>query len=313
MMLSTDHESPTSDLREAAERWRTEGWVLIDRLIGEEEIAAAVAELPVVVAPDSPLTNPSRNLAGSQAEADGAAFRGEQFSGTTLFPLPDASNLNRLFVHPRLVDFAAMALQTDDLRLYQSRVWSKYAGRVNYEQPLHRDMNHSLLPTRSERGWWHLECFLYLTDVDTDTGAPKVVPRSQVAREPSPPRPQSKENARQLYDAEIDAVGRAGSLFAYRSDVWHRGVDITRPGAERHVLVAGYKPGGLEWVGYDPHPPLAVNADFADFVAGCGPRELALFGVPLPGHPYWTAEMVEEMSIQYPGLDLTPWRRGLSS
>ena len=53
-------------------------------------------------------------------------------------------------------------------------------GDVNYEQPLHRDTNHSLVPSRMEPGFWHLEGFLYLSDVDEDCAPPRLVPRSRV-------------------------------------------------------------------------------------------------------------------------------------
>ena len=299
------------DLDGAAERWQRDGWALIDSLVPSEVVKTARTEIGENAAVANSATNPSRQRR-KPAPDDELAFRSEQFSGTSQFPYPDAPNINRLFVRPELVDFAERALGTRDIRIYQSRVWSKHAGRANYEQPLHRDLNHSLVPTRSEPGWWHLECFLYLTDVDEGSGAPKLVPRSAVDEPPIDRRSMSRSEAPELYAAEVSAVGSAGSLLAYRSDVWHRGVDITRPGAERHVLVVAFKPAGTDWIGYDPHPPLAVNEDFIRFAETCTPRELALFGVPEPGHPYWTVDMVEEMQRAYPGLDLSPWQAALS-
>ena len=53
------------------------------------------------------------------------------------------------------------------------------------------------------------------------------------------------------------------------------------------------------------------NADFVRFANESNPRDLALFGVPLPGHPFWTVDGVEAMAGIYPGLDLTPWWSGL--
>lgn len=301
---------PLVDLDAAATTWEAEGWALVPGLIPARDVGDALGELP----PDlPPATSPSRRrfAADDGPDPGGPAFRRDQFSGTSLFPIPGATRLNRLFVHPRLVALAERVLQTEDIRIYQSRIWSKYAGKVDYEQPLHRDLNHSLVPTRSEPGWWHLECFVYLDDVAVDTGAPRLVPRSKVAEEPEPPRPQLPDAAAELYRAEVAAPGPAGSVLAYRSDVWHRGMDITRAGAERHVLVVAFKPAGVDWIGYDAHAPLSINADFIEFVAGSTPRELALFGVPPPGHPYWTPAMVEAMAVQYPGLDLGPWEAAL--
>ena len=89
------------------------------------------------------------------------------------------------------------------------------------------------------------------------------------------------------------------------------GIDIA-PGAERHIAVVAFKPAGFDWVGFDAHPPLVNNADFVHFAAGCTPAELALFGVPLPGHPIWTAAMVDGLTEMYPGLDVEPWRVALA-
>jgi hypothetical protein len=70
-------------------------------------------------------------------------------------------------------------------------------------------------PTRSCRcAWpefWHLETFLYLTDVDDGCAPPRLVPRRW-----------SHLFADEMYDHEIVATGRRGTLVAYRSDVWHR-------------------------------------------------------------------------------------------
>lgn len=294
---------------QAAEQWRTDGWVLLDGLLPAEEVNEARCEI------EGRRMDPPEFRSSRPAEevlARDPAFRSEQFSGTVLFPVPDAPLLNRLFVHPELAAFARRAMGIDDIRIYQSRLWSKFGDRTNYEQPLHRDGNHSLVPVRSEPGWWFMECFVYLQDVDDANGAPRLVPLSVPgAAEPAGRRPLEPGEAPDLYEAEVTAPGAIGSVLAYRSDVWHRGTDIA-PGAERHVLAISYKPAGHEWIGFDPHPPLAVNGDFIEFVGSCGPEELALFGVPRLGHPFWTVDTVDRFARMYRTLDVEPWRRALS-
>ena len=61
--------------------------------------------------------------------------------------------------------------------LYQTQVSAKYAGDANFEQPMHTDRNHSFLPPRMEPPWWHVESFLYLTDVDEGTAPTHLVRR----------------------------------------------------------------------------------------------------------------------------------------
>ncbi len=41
------------------------------------------------------------------------------------------------------------------------------------------------------------------------------------------------------------------------------------------------------------------------------PRQLALFGFPPPGHPYWTEATLAGTAQRYPGLNMTPWRQAL--
>ena len=91
------------------------------------------------------------------------------------FAFPGTGALSRLCVHPAIVDFAERALQTTDLRVYQAQVAAKYTGLTNYEQPMHTDRNHSWLPPRPEPPWWHVEGFLYLSDVDDGTAPTHLV------------------------------------------------------------------------------------------------------------------------------------------
>lgn len=303
-------------IREAAEQWKKEGWVLVDGLVPAEHVAAGLAEIK------SPgeLRQPIRGAVRRADLDEGAKFREEQFDGTTLFPYPHARNLNRLFVHPQIVAFARAALETEDLRIYQSRVWSKYGDDANYEQSHHIDANHSLVPVREGPGWGHIECFLYLHDTDDSSGAPRVVPRSVSGDNglglgaglggAGTGGITPKDKAAHFYEGEVSAQGSAGSLFAYRSDVFHRGVNIAQ-GKERHILTLGFRPGHVSWINFDSHAPLVTRPDFVSFAEKCTPEELALFDVPLPGHEFWTTEVLDAMARQYPGLDLSPWREAL--
>ncbi len=99
---------------------------------------------------------------------EGPGFRPAQQRWGALFPFPGSGALNRMVVHPSIVDFAERALGSTDIRLYQAQASAKYAGITNYEQPMHIDRNHSWLPAGSEAPWWNLEGFLYLTDVTED-------------------------------------------------------------------------------------------------------------------------------------------------
>ena len=79
------------------------------------------------------------------------------------------------------------------------------------------------------------------------------------------------------------------------------------------MLVVAYRPGQADWIGFDAHPPLVNSPDFQAFVEASTPDELALLGIPRPGHRYWTPDLIDGMADIYPGLDLEPWRGALPS
>jgi hypothetical protein len=289
-----------NDLQTAALQWQTEGWALVDGLIPTADIDAVADDLEHLFSEDT-FANYNRAAGFGDGSPEGRQFRSSQFNGMRGFPQPGCPALNDLFVHQRLTEFARLALSDDDLRIYQAAVWGKWAGEVNYEQPLHQDTNHSLLPPRMQPGFWHLESFLYLSDVDEDCAPPRLVPRSR-----------SAVAYKDLYRDEVVATGGRGSLLAYRSDVWHRGTDFARSDASRFVLVVAYRPAQAEWFGYDAFPRLGNDPTFRSFAAGKSPEELALFGVPRPGHAFWNGATVDAMADKYPGLDVAPWREAIS-
>jgi hypothetical protein len=288
------------NLADAARQWQTEGWAVVEAIVPTADVDAAAADLKRLFAADT-FNDYNRATGFGDGSPEGRQFRSTQFDGMRGFPQAGCPALNDLFVHPRLVEFARLALGDDDVRIYQAAVWGKWAGAVNYEQPLHQDGNHSLLPPRMEPGYWHLESFLYLSDVDEDCAPPRLVPRSR-----------SGVSYEQLYEHEVVATGQRGSLLAYRSDVWHRGTDFARPDASRFVIVAAFRPARAEWFGYDAFPRLGNNHTFRSFAAGKSPDQLALFGIPRPGHPFWNEATVDAMADKYPGLDVSPWRSALT-
>jgi len=253
--MNTSAQNLISD---GAKHWQREGWAVVDGLLPAEVCRAALDEL--IAASATAMAKPGPVRRPDQQDTE-VRFRGRQFDGTTLFPFPGAPTVNRLFVHPLIVGLAAACLATTDLRLYQSRVWSKYGDHTNYEQPHHRDVNHSLVPTRNGPGFGHIEMFVYLHDVEEGAGAPMVAQGfadklGGVGTQPI----RTRDEAPELYANEVAIAGSAGSVFAYRSDVWHRGTDMPM-GGERHVLVLSFRPASIDWIGFDAHQPLVSLPD----------------------------------------------------
>lgn len=307
------------------DRWRDEGWVLLDGLIGTEEIDATSEDVELLFpsideyyADPEEVTvrrrgRPLKAKPDYEWPEDGPGFRSEQQQWAGTFPFEGSGSLNRLCVHPSLIDFAERALGAGDIRLYQAQASAKYAGLTNYEQPMHTDRNHSWLPAAGQAPWWNLTGFLYLTDVTPDENPTRLVSVKDSADVNSPYPVILPRMDPELYAAERPAPGVRGSYLAYRSDVWHRGAPFSVPRTARFTLALAFKQAGQDWIGYDTQQSRSTGAPWTRFVEGSTPRQLALFGFPEPGHPIWGEDLLAETAKRYPELDLTEWREQLGS
>jgi hypothetical protein len=307
------------------ERWREHGWVLIEGLVGADEIDAAHDDLyqafPTAEQYHAdPEGETTRRLGRPPVHDEifvwpdeGPGFRPEQHRWQKFFPFPGTGSLNRLVVHPGIVDFVERALGSTDLRVYQTGLSAKYTGITNYEQPMHTDRNHSWLPPVPEAPWWHVEGFLYLSDVPATANPTHLVSvRDSVGRRATTPLIMPDRDP-EIYALEKGAAGVRGSYLAYRPDVFHRAVELSEPGGSRFLLNVSYRVAGQDWIGYHTMQSQATSPDWTHFAEGSTPRQLALFGFPPPGHPVWSAALIESTQRLYPKLDLDPWRAALSS
>jgi hypothetical protein len=304
------------------ERWRRDGWALLAGLIGTDEIDAATKEMWQV------FPTPAQYHADPEGETEkrigipaapneayvwpptGPGFRPEQHRWKAEFPFP-GPRLNRLCVHPSIVDFMERALGDTSLRLYQAQISAKFAGAANYEQPMHTDRNHSWLPARMKPPWWHVESFLYMSDVTPGSAPTHLVPISATRDQSTTVPLLWPTKHADVYAAEQSAGGPRGSLLVYRPDVFHRGVDLTDADGARYLLNVSFKIAGQDWIGFHSMQSRATSPDWVAFVEGSTPRDLDLFGFPLPGHPIWNAQLLDATAERYPKLDLTPWRARL--
>ncbi len=99
--------------------WRDDGWVLLDRLVGTDEIDAVIADLcevfPSAAEYHADPAGTTERWLGRPAPpresytwpATGPGFRPEQHRWRREFPFPGTGALNRLCVHPAIVDFVA--------------------------------------------------------------------------------------------------------------------------------------------------------------------------------------------------------------
>ncbi len=286
-------------------QWEEDGWCLLQGLFPAEAVAAAQAALPALFPTAEEFaadTDPGRNQ----------PFRVDSHAVMPRFPFDDSA-LNDLVVHDRMIDLAERLLGVADLRLYQAMVSAKYAGAApSDEQLLHADFgNHTLVVPRHEPGYQQLETFVYLSDVTPETAATRMVSRRLSAGIPVERTYLHPVEYADLYAAEVPASGPAGSVLAYRPDVYHRGVRLSAPGAARFMLHVSYKPAGTDWLGSFGLPNAGEDMAWHRFVPLATERQLTVLGFPAPGHPYWTEQTLAGVAARYPLLDLSPWRDAL--
>jgi Phytanoyl-CoA dioxygenase (PhyH) len=279
----------------ALDEVRRRGFSLVEGFLSPAELAAAQEALWLhFPRPEEYFADPSCF----------ARFRASQFAGVEEFPYR-SWDLNGLAVHPDLVDMAERYLQTDELHLYKVELWAKYAGAVDYDQPLHRDYgSHSLVVPRPEARYQQVTTFIFLSDVTEADGPTRIVPYEDGKDVPYTPLYLPFGS---LAESEVPCTGPAGSLLVYRTDILHRGSDMTGPGHARFSLLVDFQVRGTTWGGKMSWPKQSPER-WAKFVPQCSVRQRDLFGFPRPGDPYWTAETLEGVAARYPGIDLEPYR-----
>jgi hypothetical protein len=312
--LATDAEVDT---------WNEQGWVVLEGLVGTDEIDAVADDVHQLFPtgeeyhadPEATVRKwrgGLRSTDGDEFWGDtGPGFRNNQHLWVTPFPFVGGGMLNRLCVHPSVVDFAERALGSSDIRLYQAMATASYSGLTNYEQPMHIDRNHSWLPAVHGGPWRNIESFLYLSDVTEADNATRVVPLRDSAHVSEMTPILMPDTDPGLYAAERRATGVRGSYLVYRSDVFHRAAPYAAEGRSRFMLTLGFKHAGHDWIGYNQAQSVSTGAEWTRFAERCSPRELELFGFPPPGHPIWNDELIDRTAIRYPLMDLTPWRAAL--
>lgn len=302
------------DLNDAAREWRTHGFVVLPGFIPAAELRPALAGLPAMY--------PTAEGFHDGTDERRNRFTVDEWAGIRGFPF-ESAELSLLAVSDRVTGLAEALLGQRDLRISSAEAWAKYTGAADYDQALHRDyLNHTLMVPADDPRFRLLELFVYLTDVPVELGPPGLVSRTRTTGLPAKPNwlpradgadPEhgwaSATGSPGLFDAEVRAAGPAGTIVAWEAGTFHRGTALTLPRGARYTIHLAYRPADAEWSQRMAWAMLSHEPAWYQFVARATPRQLALFGFPPPGHPYWTEATLAGMAQRYPGLDLAPWRQ----
>lgn len=277
-------------------QYEAEGFTIVPRFLDEETLERARAALwGVFPEPAAYFADPGAYPQLGQS----------QFSGIQLFPYP-SWDLNRLPCGDDLADVARRALGSDDVQIYKIELWAKYAGAIDYDQGLHRDFgNHTLVVPSTDLRYRQLTTFILLSDVTESDAPTKVVPMSRTR--------DIALGERYLPtmtwpEAEISVIGPAGSLFMYRTDIFHRGSNFTEPGHARFALLTDFMRRGSPWLGKHAWPDRTPAKGWTEAISRMTPAQRDLFGFPRPGDPYWTDQTLADTQTRYARMDMLPYR-----
>jgi ectoine hydroxylase-related dioxygenase (phytanoyl-CoA dioxygenase family) len=284
---------------EHVDEWHKQGYTIIPAYFDQDLIAAAVAE--------------ARRYFPTYAEFAANRPRYEemlrQFTWRE-FPF-ERTALNLLSVHPDLIDFVERLTGLEQLFMTQSVLWTKYPG-PDYDQSLHADyLNNQLLWPRADGPFQQIPIIVYLQDVTVDLG-PTCIVSKEYDDLGSGHGIRSREDRPDLYEAEVKAAVPAGSVLVHTMRTLHRGSAMRASEGQRLSLHMVYRGAGNEWMGWKAFPRDAGGQGMADFMVAATPRQRAMIGVPLPGHPYWNEETVLRVGERYPGMDMSPYADALT-
>ena len=309
----TGHATDERFTGEHVDTWRREGGVIIERFFSPEEVAAVQADFERVFG----RTEGAEAAKDIKRDGEVGRFNPAQFADFRAVPLDCSPALNLIGVHPELVRFAKEALGCDEVHLYQCQVWAKFTGDADYDQPFHCDfVNHTLTVPAVDDLLRSVTVLCYFSDVTETHGPAHYVSRTDSSTITGPEGtlvtdPEQQRSLQQRLGAHArSTAATAGSVFPYGIDVFHRGTNMTEPRGHRYAVMACFKDATNAAIGYHAWPfhhtqPWHRVFDHAT------PEQLACFGVPRPGHPFWTEETLRGAQVRYPSWDLTPYREAL--
>jgi hypothetical protein len=295
--------------------WRRDGGLVIPDFFTAEEVAAVVADFDKVfgrqAAADAPMVRKRPGEVG--------AFNAEQFRGIQSIPFDCSPALNLVGLHPSLIAFARDALETDEVHIYQCQAWAKHTGAADYDQPFHCDyVNHTLTAPSEDARRNSVTIMCYFTDVTEAHGPTHYVVRPDSDPIVPPEATVNRDGAvhadfnRRMAPLARSTASTAGSIFPYGIDIYHRGTNLTAPGGHRYTVTTCFKRAGDEAIAFHAWA-FHHTRPWARIFDHATPEQLACFGVPRPGHPFWTEITIGRTEARYPGWDSAPWREALPS
>jgi len=296
------------------EAWRRDGAVPIPNFFTREEVAAVAADFEAVFG----MPEHDGEELNKKGEGVVGRFHPAQFKDIIPVPIDCSPALNLIGVHPALIEFAKQALETDDVRVYQCQSWAKFTGDADYDQPFHTDFsNHTLTVPSEDAAKNAITILCYFSDVSETHGPMHYVTRPDASKVAGPeaslsrdPEVHARLQAGLLPHAKSSAAP-AGTAIPYTIDIYHRGTNLTAPKGHRYALMTCFRKAhddAIQFTAWAFHH----TKPWAKIFENATTEQLACFGVPRPGDPFWTETTIARTQVRYPGWDAAPYRAALA-
>ncbi len=249
-----------------------------------------------------------------------------QNRGPAQFPTGEAA-LDRLLEKPILLDMVADVAGTDDLHYLNGHIFLR-SGPTDTRFPanpwegFHFDHNSgSVLPPGQPGTFDYLGCGILLNDVDEGCAPTVQIPGShrmlgsllpRLAKEGLFVPPSTFTDVRKVpeFARRTTWTGKRGTLGLGSSYGVHAAAPFRDKTKQRVWWTMAFNRG--KDLAYNRCTTATAGAErqsLMPFLERTSPRVRALFGWPLPGHPYYTPATLELLALQYPKLDLGPYRQ----
>ena len=222
------------------------------------------------------------------------------------------SALNEVAMHPFLVAFSERLAGAKDIHLSHGAITGKYAGKGNYDQPLHPDYsgNTYVIPQKSTE-WLDIPMIIYHSDVTIDLGPTYVVSQKHTEHRKLVEkgfRFFTRDKYPELYEVEKPNLVPAGSVLIYQMRTFHRGSAMTAKAGSRFIQFTAFHTANIPWMGSMYHQNMMGSQEMIKWLQETDPAQRSLVGFPPVGHKYWEdPDARQGVANRYPKMDMRPY------
>jgi hypothetical protein len=306
------------------ESFHRDGYLVIDGFFSERQMDEALSAIERISYGCSFAEWKERVRRGENRQiSDGISAHDNP--GRAQFPT-GVPALDRLVEDERFLDVVADIAGTEELSYLNGHLFMR-SGPTDQRFPAnpwegyHYDHDTgSFLPPWIQPGVFdYLGCGVLLDDCDEDCaptvlvpGSHRMVPElySRLVREGLLIPPSSFTDIRRIpeFAERRSWTGKRGSLGISSSYLVHSAVPFKDPSRQRAWWTMSIaRAADLAWNRFTTPFAPGERTHLMRFLNRASARVRSLFGWPRPGHPYYTAQTLEHLALQYPELDLTAY------